>query len=81
MVVLLIYPIILVYWMKITKPFVIHLFCHEGYPSPSFQNRMEVSGSQLYFKASSPPNYEDSEERSGKVMVGVTDGLSRIYVL
>ena len=53
----------------------------EGYPSPSFQNRMEVSGSQLYFKASSPPNYENSEERSGQVMVGVTDGLSRIYVL
>ena len=53
----------------------------EGYPSPSFQNRMEVSGTQLYFKASSPPDYENSEERSGQVMVGVTDGLSRIYVL
>ena len=53
----------------------------EGYPVPSFQNRMEVSGSQLYFKASSPPDYENSDERSGQVMVGVTDGLSRIYVL
>ena len=53
----------------------------EGYPVPSFQNRMEVTGTQLYFKASSPPDYESSSERSGQVMVGVTDGLSRIYVL
>ena len=52
----------------------------EGYSVPSFQNRMEVKGSQLYFKASSPPDYEDSDARSGQVMVGVSDGLSRIYV-
>ena len=48
---------------------------------PSFQNRMEVKGSQIYFKASSPPDYENSAQRNGQVMVGVTDGLSRIYVL
>ena len=53
----------------------------EGYPVPSFQNRMEVKGSQIYFKASSPPDYENSAQRNGQVMVGVTDGLSRIYVL